>query len=295
VATNTRTEARFHALDHAISAAEAGDTISAVGAFTGQVEVDRPLTIQGTDATLHGAFDVLADTSVVRGFVVEAEGLDHGLSVEGDGVTIAGNVLHGAAIGIVVTGSSATIQDNRFVDNDLGISLEAAGATVTGNRFDLEPWAEKVYVEDTTSSYDLTAILEANTFDPDAEVRDRQIVPAVAQEAARMLEIVRHNTGGKQGPFTEIRYTGDVSCVASPEVAAQFALDRGKKNQETRAGTSIICSDNNTIIIHWDGSANQPNHVDYHADGEHALTDTGGVAVKSPDRVVFPANLAALR
>jgi hypothetical protein len=295
VATNTRTAERFHALDQAIAAAEAGDTISAVGAFTGQVEVDRSLTVQGTSATLHGALDVLADTAVVRGFVVEAEGLDHGMSVEGDGVTIAGNVLRDADVGIVVTGSSATVQDNRLVGHDLGISLEAAGATVTGNRFELAEWVDKVYIEDTTSSYDLGAILASNTFDPDGKVDGQQIVPAVAVEAARMLEIVRHNTGGKQGPFTEIRYTGSITCADGPDVAAQFTLDRGKKNQETRTGSSIICRDNDTITIYWDGSANQPNHVDYHAVGAYALEDTGGTPVKSPDRVVFPASLATIR
>jgi hypothetical protein len=182
VATNPRTGAKSHALDHAISAAEAGDTISAVGAFASdRVSIDRPLTLEGTNATLHGVFDVQVDAAVVRGFLVRAAGLDSAVRVAGNGVTISGNQLRGATVGIVVAGSTATIQGNRFVDNDMGISLRAPGATIAGNEFELADWVGKVFVEDTTSSYDLEAILASNTFDPDGEVLGRQIVAATAR------------------------------------------------------------------------------------------------------------------
>jgi hypothetical protein len=182
VATNPRTGAAFHALDHAIGAAEAGDTISAAGAFASdRVSIDRSLALEGTNAALHGAFDVQADAAAVRGFVVQAEGLDSAVRVAGNGVTISGNQLRGATVGIVVAGSTATVQGNRLVDNEMSISLEALGATVTGNELELADWVGKVFVEDTTSSYDLEAILASNTFDPDGEVLGRQIVPATAR------------------------------------------------------------------------------------------------------------------
>jgi hypothetical protein len=246
VATNERSDKRFHDLNDAVAGAQPDDPIVAVGAFTAdRVLIDRSLHLRGEDAQLVGAFDLRSDDVTVEGFVIEHTGtLPYVMRVDGSGITISGN---------------------RFV--------------LTGDP------AGRVYVDDVAGTLDLDGILEANEFVPPAEVSGHQIVPK-SEDGPHMVSLT-HFTGGRDGPRTVIRYSaavtwdGDTSAV----VASQFTLDRGKANQANRTGADILGKGSDTITIHWDGNANQPNHVEYvaHTDAQHWLTGLDWTPARSPD------------
>jgi hypothetical protein len=88
----------FHDLNDAVIAAEAGDTITAVGDFTSEygtqrddrIEVRKPLTLQGNDdASLLGSFDLRANDIELSGFdITRGEGKEFAVRTEGDGIVV---------------------------------------------------------------------------------------------------------------------------------------------------------------------------------------------------------------
>jgi len=82
--------------------------------------------------------------------------------------TIDDNVFRDNKVG-AANDAPSVITDNRFINNELeGIGMSVDGSEITGNSF--KP--HDVYVADYTSdkSYDLEAVIDANTFDNEVEV-----------------------------------------------------------------------------------------------------------------------------
>ncbi|HET9027446.1 MAG TPA: hypothetical protein VFN07_07985, partial [Trueperaceae bacterium] len=68
-------------------------------------------------------------------------------------------------VGIDTGGQNVT--GNTFTNNVEGVGLGAAGNSVTGNTFGA---GHASYVTDYTGSYDLSALMSANSFSPAATV-----------------------------------------------------------------------------------------------------------------------------
>jgi hypothetical protein len=143
VATNTTTLASFHDLNDAVIAAEAGDTITAVGEFTSEygsprddmIMVRKPLTLQGNgEASLIGAFDLRANDVELSGFdITRGVGKQFAVRTEGAGIVVTGNAVDATGMNAInvrdawapiVGGGSATITDNTISGAAIGIHAD---------------------------------------------------------------------------------------------------------------------------------------------------------------------------
>ena len=96
------------------------------------------------------------------------------------GNTFEGSLGPGVALGLEAT--SGTVEENIFsTATAFGhVELWGAGVTVADNSFDGDGLDDGFYVRDSTpgSLYDLPALKDGNTFDPEAEILDTDIRPA---------------------------------------------------------------------------------------------------------------------
>lgn len=110
----------YATIDYAIGQAGTGDrVIVCKGTYYQTATVGRTLTLKG-----------------LRGAVIDATGLDHGIDVTAEGVTVRGfTVEHASLSGILVMGSHATIIANISENNLTGIRLtgDTQGSYVARN------------------------------------------------------------------------------------------------------------------------------------------------------------------
>lgn len=81
--------------------------------------------------------------------------------------TVSANLFSNNEAGVGTDTGGQSVTGNTFTNNAEGVGLGAAGNTVTGNTFGA---GHASYVTDYTGSYDLSALLSANTFSPAATV-----------------------------------------------------------------------------------------------------------------------------
>jgi hypothetical protein len=361
VATNTDSGETFHDLNEAVTAAEAGDTITAEGGFTSEygtprddrIEVRKSLTLQGNGvASLVGAFDLRASNVELSGFdITRGEGKEFAVRTEGDGIVVTNNVIDATGMHAINVrdaftplpdGGSATITDNTISNAAIGIHADVdkmkggepvpfvlvVDLVITGNTFtdngtaiyyspDAGSTADisgnhfaagdvmNAYVEDATIPeddvpLDLDAILSGNTFDPEAEIVGRRIVPIDPTHEPSMVRVVEHGAG-TGNKYSIVEYTRGVACDAldGAAVGSQFGLVRGEEQTPNRFGVDVECNyegDPGLIKIEWDGNPSFPDTITYteHADpayrihNEHPLDGGGYTDALSPQTIDGP-------
>jgi hypothetical protein len=243
-----------------------------------------------------------------------------GQVVGGGSATITGNTISDAAFGIHATVEKMkggepvpftlvvdlVVTGNTFTDNGTGIhwSPDAGStATISGNTFTAGDVTD-VYVDDASSpedgvALDLDATLADNTFDPEAEVIGRRIVPIDPTHEPSMVRVVEHGAG-TGNKYSIVEYTRGVACAADgAAVGSQFALVRGEVQTPNRFGVDVECNydgDPGLIKITWDGNPSFPETITYteHADpayrihNEHPLDGGGYTDALSPQTIGGP-------
>ena len=266
------------------------DGASLVGAF--DVRADG-VTVDGFDVQQAGsmeyAFRVEGAGITISDNDIDANGAD-GFRVRdawqavGGSATIVDNRITGAAIAIDVDNRDQfsergnelvvdlDITDNEFVNNEVAIHYNPQGgiATIADNDF-VAGDAGDVYIRDATDSeeLDLEHLLDetasGNTYDPEAEILARSIVPIDPDHIPSMVRVVEHGTGqGNQ--YTIVEYTRGVACDGGPATGEQFTLDRGTETTPNRTGEAVECGWNgqsNLVMITWDGNPSFPNEIEY--------------------------------
>ena len=193
---NTDTGESFPDIQAAVDDADTdgGDTLQVFGDHHGSVSVHKGVTLQSTDATLHGSLGVSSGGVTIDGLTIRDldsfGGVAFAIAVA-DGVedvTVTGNTLDGTGLDVPSIGlvtemgaTSGTVEGNAIRNLDTGVLLQGeASFTVTDNDFTVADPDGKVYVDDEAGALDLAAVLQANRFDPAATVdeAERQIVPA---------------------------------------------------------------------------------------------------------------------
>ena len=128
--------AGFSTISAAVTAANPGATIIVCpGTYTEDVTIEKPLTIEGSSATVAPA---ASDSSPVTPFT----GGNNGFTVLSPGVTISGFTVEGASSdGLMVVGDHATITHNTVENNGLldtnnpgnGIDLDGSSYSTVSN------------------------------------------------------------------------------------------------------------------------------------------------------------------
>ena len=299
-----------------------GDGASLVGAFdvrANGVTVDGFAVEQA--GSMEYAFRVEGANITISNNDIDAAGAD-GFRVRdawgpvdgGGSATIIGNTITDAAIGIDVDNrdqataliTSLTITGNEFVNNADAIHYNPAGGTpsITGNHF-VAGETGNVYIRDATEGEVL--LLEelidteetGNTYDPEAEILGRSIVPIDPEHVPSMVEVVEHGAG-TGNMYSIIEYTRGVACDEDGAmVGSQFLLDRGTEVTPNRVGEDVECGwdgQSNLVKITWDGNPSFPNEIfyekldtpAYHIHNEHELDEGGYTSALSPDSVGSP-------
>lgn len=147
--------ARFTSIQAAVSAAQAGDTISVqAGTYNENLVLDKSLTLEGLGNPLvHGAghdstIIVIADHCTIKGFVIEHCGSDlqredSGLLLKSNFNRIANNELRDILYGIYLLKSRGNTIQNNFIRGRAELEVGSRGAglhlwnssdnTITGN------------------------------------------------------------------------------------------------------------------------------------------------------------------
>ena len=154
--------------------------------------VESVSEFEGEDYNSVGILAESTDNAEIRNNTVEVTDGGIGISTfygNATGNTIAGNnvtseVSYGISVQLTAEGNSASdtkIIDNTVDDSSTGLSLlDFGGAGITGTVVSNNEFEDNdVHVSDPDNFVDLDAILneEGNTFDPDAEVDEDEIVP----------------------------------------------------------------------------------------------------------------------
>ena len=247
--------ATYHDLNDAITDAEDGDTITALGDFTSvyglprgdRVHVNKAdLTLQADElggATLIGAFDVRANGITLDGFTVGHDGsMQYAVRVEGAGITISNNEIDAnGADGIrvrdpwgpVAGGGSASISDNRISDGAVGIDVDnhdqttalVTDLTIEGNFFE----NNQVGIHYNPDAG--TATIAGNTFEADVAgivyIRD-----GTDDEDLDLEDLL---TGNTYDPAAEIlgRSIVPIDPLHVPEIVRVVEHGTGQGNQYT--------------------------------------------------------------
>jgi hypothetical protein len=269
------------------------------------------------DGSMQYAFRVEGADITISNNDIDANGADGfrvrdawGPVAGGGSAAIVDNTITGAAIAIDVDNrdqnrdlvTDLTIEGNTFEDNEVAIHYNAddSEATIADNHF-VAGESGNVYVRDAAEAedLDLTAILAGNTYDPEAEILARSIMPIDPLFVPSMVRVVEHGAG-TGNMYSIIEYTRGVACAADgTEVGSQFVLDRGETQTPNRVGEDVVCNyDGNPslIRIEWDGNPSFPNTItytqhanpDYRIHNEHELEGGGFTPADSPQTIAGP-------
>lgn len=159
-----------------VSGTVSGNTVDTTQIVAGEDNTNIALIVAGSSGNLTIGNNTFTNANQgIRFYAISAAGLGP--------VTIDSNTLTGNRQGIVVDASgdlnNVTVTGNTISNSEEGIRLGQAGLSISANAFES---ATTAYVIDPSTSYDLTAILNDNTFTPAAVVGDVGGTPAIVQQ-----------------------------------------------------------------------------------------------------------------
>jgi hypothetical protein len=270
VATNWDSGATFHDLNDADVAAEAGDTLTAVGEFTSvyglprdRVQLRTPdLTLKagGTGASLLGAFDVRASGVTVDGFAVEHAGpMEYAFRVEGAGITISDNEIDANGVdgfrvrdawAPVTGGGSATLSGNVIRGAAIAIDVDSrdqAGdlivdLTIEGNLFEDNEVGIHYNADGGTPS------IAGNAFEADAA----SIVYVRDATESEVLDLTAILAGNDYDPEGEILGRSivpiDPTHVPSMVRVVEHGTGQGKQYTIIEYTRGVACDEDGTAV-----------------------------------------------